>query len=119
MTRAQRRVRPIHDQILVKQDPPRAMTKSGLLHVPDGLETWPPIATVIEVGPGRRDAGGQRVEPDVQIGDRVLFKRRASTALEPDSREPDPEWPDLIMLEEADIIGVVCDEQTPGLEQAT
>lgn len=105
----QTKIAPIHDQILVKQDPPKE--KIGMLYVPQGEEEYPPIATVLKVGPGKYDATGQRLPLDVKPGDRVLFKRRGMTALIPDSREGGrEEWKDVLVLREDDILGVVEEE---------
>jgi co-chaperonin GroES (HSP10) len=96
-------LRPIHDQILVRQDPVKEKLDSGL-YLPDvaSRALQEDLATVLTVGPGALE---------VQVGDRVLFKRRAGTALISDPREGGPEeWTDLLMLRETDIIGVVSDE---------
>ena len=56
-----RRVRPIRDGVLVRMDPPRALTAGGL-HIPEDARadagSWraqrePKIGTVLAVGPGR------------------------------------------------------------------
>lgn len=95
-------LRPIHDQVLVRQDPPREKLENGL-YVPDSArrELYDDYATVLGVGPKALD---------VKAGDRVLFKRRAGTALIPDLREGGrAEWINLLMLREADIIGIIED----------
>lgn len=103
------KITPIRDQILVRQDPPR--DKIGSLYVPQGQEEYPPIATVLKVGPGLYGPDGARVPMDVKVGDRVMFKRRGSTALIPDSREGGrEEWKNVLVLLESDIIGIVEDE---------
>ncbi len=90
----------------MRQDPVKEKLDSGL-YLPDvcARELQDDFATVIAVGPGRD------LPLEVQVGDRVLFKRRPGTALIPDKREGGPsEWTDLLMLRETDIIGVVTDE---------
>ncbi len=103
---------PIRDQILVRQDPPNDRVGSGLLYAPQGSEEWPPLGTVLRVGPGKWNREGTaRVAPEVKPGDRVLFKRKPDSALVPDTREGDPNgWRDLVMLTEDYIIGIVEDE---------
>lgn len=109
MSDEKRPPRPIHDQVLVRQDrPSERVGRAGLIYAPQGEEHWPPFATVVAVGPGATDRFGERVPPGVAAGDRVLFKRRADTSLSPDSREGStPGWEDLLMLRESDILGVV------------
>lgn len=102
-------VRPLGDQVLVRQDPKKDRLASGL-YVPEraARELQEDFATVLAVGPGRPGPSGDRIPVDVRVGDRVLFKRRPSTALVPDEREGDPNgWKDLLMLREDDIIGVL------------
>lgn len=96
-------IRAIRDQVLVRQDRPAERLKSGL-YVPDrcARELQDDFGTVEGVGPKVLD---------VRVGDRVLFRRRADTALIPDKREGGrPEWIDLLVLRESDIIGVVEDD---------
>lgn len=95
-------LRPIHDQVLVRQDPVKEKLDSGL-YLPDvcARELQDDFATVLSVGPKALE---------VAPGDRVLFKRRPGTALIADKREGGPpEWMDLLMLRETDIIGVVTE----------
>lgn len=101
-------VAPVKDQVLVLQDPPKERVGSGILFAPSGSEEYPNIGTVVRVGPGAVSPGGERIPMDVQVGDRVMFKRRPGSALVPDIREGDPnDWKNLIMLREEDIIGVI------------
>lgn len=88
------------DRVLVRQDEPKTQTASGL-HIPDVAgRDWPPIGTVVAVGPKNKD---------VVPGDRVLFARRPSSALVQDDRTPDqPEdWKGLVRLYAEDILALV------------
>lgn len=95
--------RPLGDRVLVRQDP-RA-DQVGLIHLPQGSEQYPPTGVVLAVG---RNVGGEH-GAEFRVGDRVLFKRRPGSALNPDGREPDlpAAWDDLVMLREDDVLGVV------------
>ena len=109
---APRSIRPIGSMVLVRQDPEQETTSGGLI-MPQGVrDRWNNFATVLAVGPGTTMPGGWLSQPDVNVGDRILFIRRAGTALIPDSREGGPEeFKDLLMLAESDIIGVVTPEK--------
>lgn len=111
-------VRPIGDGVLVRQDRPQEKVgREGLIFAPQGSETWPNIGTVVAVGPGKFNDQGEREPMDEGLvpGARVMFQRKPSSALEPDAREGNrPEWKDLLMLTEADIIGIL-EEETPKL----
>lgn len=66
----------LRDLVLVKADPARKQTDSGILM----YETWdtlPPTGTVLAVGP---------LVLDVKAGDRVLFERYGSVILDDDER---------------------------------
>lgn len=104
-------IKPIQDQVVVRQDPPRNQRPSGL-YIPEGhRESYEDIGTVLAVGPGRADASGSRVPLEVAVGDRVRFVRRAATALVPDWREGgDEDRKDVLVLRESDVVGVVTEE---------
>ena len=54
---------------------------------------------MIAVGPGRKDTDGQRIVPDLQVGERVLFGKYAGQAVKVDGNE-------FLVLRE-DIVAVV------------
>ena len=63
----------------------------------DGTTT----ATVLAVGPGRKDEEGKPIPMDVKEGDRVLYAKYAGTEvkLEPDKK--------VLILRESDILAIV------------
>ena len=95
------KLRPLGTRVLIRQD--AAEKKIGSIWLPDGKEEWPAYGEVLAVGmkvPSEADP--------VKPGDRVYFKRKPSTAVNPDTREGDPEgWKDLLMMELDDIMAVV------------
>lgn len=96
-------IRPIRDQILVKQEKPKEKLASGLF-VPQGSrDLYEDFGEVIAVGPGRVTEGGVLIEPSVKPGDRVLFKRRPASEL-------DGEMKGYLMLRDEDMLGIVCEE---------
>ena len=97
-----RLIRPLNDHILVKQDAPKEKTVSGLI-LPQGKETYEDIGTIIRTGPGVNG-----IELSVKVGDRVLFKRRPGSHL----GESNPDWKDLLMLKEEDVVAILEDEET-------
>lgn len=108
---APRKVRPIKDHVLIRQvDKVNKVGKLGLLYAPDGSEEWPPIGVVEAVGPGRVIEGGEQIPPAVQVGDRVLFKRKPASALHPDVREFDSDLEGLVMLPEDYVLAVIEEE---------
>ena len=71
------RVRPIGAWVLLKVDPPKTKSASGLLYLPEGnLEErlGQATATIMKVGSGKLDKKGRRVPMQVRPLDRVLFR---------------------------------------------
>src|ERR1700685_1466919 len=99
-------LRPIRDYFYVRQEEPRE--KIGSLYVPQGSEKWPPIGTVVACGPGVHAPDGTWIPMLVKVGDRILFKRRAASALLPDHREVDDRnLYGIVRLQECDIVGIL------------
>ncbi|RKP49616.1 co-chaperone GroES [Pararobbsia silviterrae] len=92
-------LRPLHDRIIVKRLDQETRTASGIV-LPEGAAEKPDQGEVIAVGPGRRDDGGNRIVPDVKVGERVLFGKYAGQAVKVDGSE-------LLVLREEDVVAVV------------
>lgn len=90
-------IRPIKNRVLVRQDPPQ--DKIGIFYVPQGSENYPNYGTVEAVGPG--------VTENIKVGDRILFKRKPDSALNPDTREGKSEFDGLLVLPEEYILAIV------------
>jgi chaperonin GroES len=91
--------RPLGDRVLVKRVEEEAKTKGGII-IPDTAKEKPQEGEVLAVGPGARDEAGKRVEPDVKVGDRILFGKWSGTEVRVDGD-------DLLIMKESDILGVV------------
>ncbi|AQH02751.1 co-chaperone GroES [Burkholderia sp. KK1] len=92
-------LRPLHDRVIVKRLDQETRTASGIV-IPESAAEKPDQGEILAVGPGRRDADGKRVEPDVKVGDRVLFGKYSGQAVKVDGNE-------LLVLREEDIVAVV------------
>lgn len=66
-------IRPMSERVVLEKNEPEQVTKGGII-IPGSVEdrslAWQ--ATVRAVGPGRLLDSGERVPPDVKIGDVVL-----------------------------------------------
>lgn len=94
-------LRPIKDQIIVLPDAP--VERIGLIHVPqtvnaDNPNYYPMTSTVVAVGPGRIE-DGERITPDVAVGDRVVHPRYAGNQV-----TCDDDRVRYLVMREADII---------------
>jgi chaperonin GroES len=67
-------IRPIHNIVWLEHEDPPLRSPAGLwLPPPEDSATRPPVvARVVAVGPGRVLPSGDRVTPDVTVGQRVL-----------------------------------------------
>jgi chaperonin GroES len=91
--------RPLHDRVLVKRVDEESKTAGGII-IPDTAREKPSQGEVIAVGPGARDENGARAEPDVQVGDRILFGKWSGS-------EVNIEGQDYLIMKESDILGVI------------
>ena len=91
--------RPLHDRVLVKRVEEEEKTSGGII-IPDTAKEKPSQGEVIAVGPGARDEDGKRVEPDVKVGDKVLFGKWSGTEVKVDGQ-------DYLIMKESDIMGVI------------
>jgi chaperonin GroES len=65
------------DRVLVKVDPEE--TTRGGIYLPDSAQEKPQRGTVVAIGEGRRLDSGKLVEPDLKVGDRVIFSKYGGT----------------------------------------
>jgi chaperonin GroES len=92
-------VKPLGDRIFVKVSPSEEKTAGGIL-LPDTAKEKPQIGEVVAVGPGKRNDDGSRTEPDVKVGDKVLYSKYAGTDIKLGSDE-------YVLLSEKDILASV------------
>ena len=71
-------IRPLHDRVIVRRVEEETTTAGGII-IPDTAKEKPSEGEVIAVGPGLLGESGERVAPDVSVGDRVLFGKWSGT----------------------------------------
>ena len=91
--------RPLHDRILVRRIEVDEKTAGGII-IPDTAKEKPQEGEVVSVGPGARDDSGKRIDPDVKVGDRILFGKWSGSEVKLDGE-------DLLIMKESDILGVL------------
>ncbi len=92
--------RPLHDRIVIRRVDSDEKTRGGII-IPDTAKEKPQQGAVVAVGPGLRDDSGKLTPLDVKAGDRVLFGKWSGTEIKIDGE-------DLLILKEADILGVLA-----------
>ena len=93
------RFRPLHDRVVVKRIDAEDKTAGGII-IPDSAKEKPSQGEIVAVGPGGRDEAGKLIPIDIKIGDKVLFGKWSGTEVKIDGE-------DLLILKEADIMGIV------------
>lgn len=90
---------PLDEKVVVKPAEADDRTAGGIL-LPDNAQQKPQQGRVLSVGDGQRLANGQRAQPQVSEGDRILFQRYAGTSVVVEGQE-------LLILSERDILAVL------------
>ncbi|AYG65318.1 MULTISPECIES: co-chaperone GroES [Rhizobium] len=91
--------RPLHDRVVVRRVESEAKTKGGII-IPDTAKEKPQEGEIVAVGSGVRDDSGKIVPLDVKAGDRILFGKWSGTEVKLDGE-------DLLIMKEADIMGII------------
>jgi chaperonin GroES len=92
-------IRPLHDRVVVKRRAEERTTAAGLV-IPDTAGEKPDQGEVIAIGAGKRLDNGEIRQPDVKVGDTVLFGKYAGTTVKIRDEE-------LLVMREDDIVGVL------------
>lgn len=90
---------PLRDLIILRREKAEEVTPGGLL-IPSIAQKKSTIGVVVAVGKGRVLDNGKRVEPDVKVGQRVIFGEWVG-------QEVTIEGEVCLMLKESDLYGVV------------
>ena len=92
-------IRPLHDRIVVRRlDEER--TSAGGIVIADTATEKPMTGEVLAVGNGKRQYNGERMTPDVNVGDKVLFGKYSGTEVKVEGEE-------VLVMREDDIMGVI------------
>src|SRR5256886_13636273 len=101
--------RPLHDRVVIRRAEGDTKSKGGII-IPDNAKEKPQEGEVIAVGPGARDENGVLVALDVKAGDFILFGKWSGTEVKIDGE-------DLLILEVADIMGVIDKSETGVIDK--
>ncbi len=95
------KVTPLHDRVVIKRLEEEDKTKGGII-IPDAAKEKPQEGRVVAVGSGRTTEKGQRVPPEVKVGDKILFGKYSGTDIKIDGEEH-------LILKEEDILAIIED----------
>lgn len=71
-------IRPLADRVLIRALEEAEVKRGGII-IPDTAKEKPQEGEVIAVGPGRVNEKGERVAPEVNKGDKILFGKYSGT----------------------------------------
>ncbi len=96
---AKDRIQPLADRVVVKPLEETEEMRGGL-YIPDTAKEKPQQGEIVAVGPGKLSDEGKRIEPDVKVGQRVLYGKYSGTEVTVDGEE-------YLILRESDILAVI------------
>jgi chaperonin GroES len=96
---AKDKIQPLADRVVVQALEETEEMRGGL-YIPDTAKEKPQQGTIIAVGPGKLSDEGARIEPDVKVGQRVLYGKYSGTEVSVDGEE-------YLILRESDILAVI------------
>lgn len=93
--------KPLLDRVVIRRVEEEKKTAGGLI-IPDTAKEKPSQGIVVSVGPGGRDDEGKPVVMTLKEGDKVLFGKWSGTEIKLAGE-------DLLIMREADVLGVIED----------
>ena len=98
-TKAATKIKPLADRVVVTPLEEDEQMRGGL-YIPDTAKEKPQSGEVVAVGAGKLSDEGVRIEPDVSVGQTVLYGKYSGT-------EVTVEGEDFLILRETDILAVI------------
>ena len=93
------KVKPLADRVVVKPLEDSEQMRGGL-YIPDTAKEKPQQGEVVAVGPGKLSEEGKRIDPDLKVGDRVLYGKYSGTEVTLDEGQ-------YLILRESDVLAVI------------
>lgn len=92
-------MKPLGDRVIIRLLEKEEKTKSGIF-LPDTAKEKPSEGEVVAVGAGKVYDNGQRVAPEVAVGDKVMFSKYAGTEVKIDGV-------DHLVISEREILAII------------
>ena len=99
MASAQDKIQPLADRVVVQALEDTEQMRGGL-YIPDTAKEKPMQGTIVAVGPGKLSEENERIAPDVQVGQTVLYGKYSGTEVSVDGN-------DYLILRESDILAII------------
>jgi chaperonin GroES len=94
------KLKPLEDKVILKVEKETEKTSAGGLIIQTMQEEKPQEAMVVAVGPGITFGNGEKMVPDVSVGDKVLFSKYQGTEVTVDNEQ-------YLILSYRDILAVI------------
>lgn len=92
-------LKPLADRVVVKPAEAEEVTKGGII-LPDTAKEKPQQGEIVAIGPGRISDEGKVIEPQVAVGDTILYGKYSGTEVNVDGEE-------YLIMRESDIFAVI------------
>ena len=92
-------VQPLADRVVVSPLEEEEEMRGGL-YIPDTAKEKPQSGKIVAVGPGKLSEEGVRIDPDVEVGQTVLYGKYSGTEVTVEGQE-------YLILRESDILAVL------------
>ena len=99
MASAKDKIQPLADRVVVQALEETEQMRGGL-YIPDTAKEKPMQGTIVAVGPGKLSDENERIKPDVEVGQRVLYGKYSGTEVSVDGEE-------FLILRESDILAII------------
>jgi chaperonin GroES len=93
------KVKPLADRVVVKPLEDTEQMRGGL-YIPDTAKEKPQQGEVVAVGPGKFTDEGKRVDPELKVGDKVLYGKYSGTEVTLEDAQ-------YLILRESDVLAVI------------
>jgi chaperonin GroES len=99
MASASEKIQPLSDRVVVQALEDTEQMRGGL-YIPDTAKEKPMQGTIVAVGPGKLSDENERIKPDVEVGQTVLYGKYSGTEVSVGGDE-------FLILRETDILAII------------
>lgn len=99
MASAKDKIQPLADRVVVQALEDTEQMRGGL-YIPDTAKEKPMQGTIVAIGPGKLSEENERIKPDVEVGQTVLYGKYSGTEVSVDGEE-------FLILRESDILAII------------
>lgn len=93
------KIKPLADRVVVQALEDTDQMRGGL-YIPDTAKEKPQQGKIVAVGPGKVSDDGVRIDPEVKVGDIVLYGKYSGTDVTVEGDE-------FLILRESDVLAIL------------